>query len=65
MTTLNILVSDMGILQQKLGIFETKFGVKSQEFYDALVQGDLDEFDALDDFRMEFIEWSALFKTLA
>jgi hypothetical protein len=27
------------------------------------VAGELDEFDALDDYRMEFIEWLALHKT--
>ncbi|MEZ4709813.1 MAG: hypothetical protein R3A44_21590 [Caldilineaceae bacterium] len=63
MTTLNVLLSDMSRLQQQLGTFEAKFGVKSPEFFAALMRGDLDEFDALDDFRMEFIEWSALYKT--
>ena len=26
-------------------------------------RGDLEEFDALDDYRMEFVEWLALYKT--
>jgi hypothetical protein len=28
-----------------------------------MMRGDLEEFDALDDYRMEFIEWLALYKT--
>ncbi len=39
-------------------------GVKSPEFYQAITSGELDEFDALDDYRMEFIEWLSLYKTL-
>ena len=28
-----------------------------------MIRGDLERFDALDDYRMEFIEWLALYKT--
>ena len=28
-----------------------------------MVRGDLEEFDALDDYRMDFVEWLALYKT--
>ena len=28
-----------------------------------MMDGDLDEFDALDDYRMDFIQWLALYKT--
>jgi len=27
------------------------------------MRGDLEEFDALDDYRLQFIEWLALYKT--
>ena len=40
--------------------FEAKFGVKSKDFYDAMVRGEMEEFDALDEYRMEFVEWLAL-----
>ena len=63
MTTLTVLMTDMNHLETTLGNFEAKFGVKSQDFYLAFTNGELDEFDALDDFRMEFIQWSALYKT--
>ena len=63
MTSLNDLVSDLNKLEAQLSRFETRFGVKSQEFYEAMVRGDLEEFDALDVYRMDFVEWLALYKT--
>ncbi len=63
MTALTNLVRDLSKLEAELGRFETRFGVKSQEFYQSMMRGDLEEFDALDDYRMEFVEWLALYKT--
>jgi len=63
MSSLSILVQDMSRLEAQLSSFETKFGVKSSDFSKAMLAGELDEFDALDDYRMEFIEWLALYKT--
>ena len=60
---LNDLLKDMGRLEAQLQRFEARFGVKSQDFYDAMERGDLEEFDALDDYRMDFVEWLALYKT--
>jgi hypothetical protein len=62
-TPLNALVEDMSRLEAQLSRFETQFGVKSHDFYTAMTRGDLEEFDALDDYRMVFIEWLALYKT--
>ncbi len=63
MTSLSLLLKDMNQLEAELGRFETKFGVQSQDFYAAMMRGDLEEFDALDEYRMAFIEWLALYKT--
>jgi len=63
MTTLNILLLDMNRLAVQLSNFETRFGVKSSDFYTAMLAGELEEFDELDDYRMEFVEWLALYKT--
>jgi len=57
------LIEDMSRLEMKLHTFETKFGVKSADFYEAMTRGELEEFEALDEYRMEFIEWLALYKT--
>jgi hypothetical protein len=53
----------MSRLETELHRFETRFGVKSPDFYEAMTQGDMEEFDALDEYRMEFVEWLALYKT--
>ena len=60
---LNDLLKDIGKLETELRRFEARFGVRSKDFYDAMQRGDLEEFDALDDYRMEFVEWLALYKT--
>jgi hypothetical protein len=57
------LILDMTRLETELRRFEEKFGVKSAEFYQAITAGELEEFDALDDYRMDFVEWLALYKT--
>ena len=63
MASLKELLKDMSKLETELSCFETRFGVKSQDFYTAMMHGDLEEFDALDEYRMDFIEWLALYKT--
>jgi len=63
MTSLNVLLADMSRLNAELSRFETRFGVKSNDFYAAMERGDLEEFDALDEYRQDFIEWQALYKT--
>lgn len=57
------LIQDMVKLENELRRFEEQFGVKSAEFYQAITAGELEEFDALDDYRMTFVEWLALYKT--
>ena len=61
--SLKDLLRDMGKLETNLQRFEARFGVKSQDFYDAMLRGELEEFDALDDYRMDFVVWLALYKT--
>jgi hypothetical protein len=61
--SLNELLQNMGRLESQLQRFESKFGVKSADFYDAMMRGKLAEFDALDEHRMAFIEWLALYQT--
>lgn len=63
MTALHELLSDMRQLENKLADFEVRFGVRSSDFYQAMVAGDLEEFDTLDEYRMTFIEWLTLYKT--
>ena len=57
------LISDMAQLEIEFSRFEKIFGVKSNEFFQAMTTGKLEEFDALDEYRMDFVEWLALYKT--
>ena len=61
--SLTDLLADIGTLESELRRFELRFGVKSPDFYAAMMRGDLEEFDALDEYRMDFVEWLALYKT--
>ena len=63
MVELHELVNDIGVIEKQLNRFESKYGVLSSEFYQAFTSGELSEFDAYDEYRMEFIEWAALCKT--
>ena len=62
MASLQMLITDMNQLEGDLSRFELKFGVKSKDFYAAMITGALDEFDALDDYRMDFVEWLGLYE---
>ena len=63
MITTHDLLHDTLQLENELSHFEVKFGMHSADFYAAMMRGDLEEFDALDDYRMTFLEWLALYKT--
>jgi hypothetical protein len=63
MIELRELIDDMGAVEKQLRCFESKYGVLSDEFYQAFTNGELAEFDAYDEYRMEFIEWAALYQT--
>jgi hypothetical protein len=64
MIELRELVNDIGAIEKQLRRFESKYSVLSQEFYQAFTDGELSEFDAYDEYRMEFLEWAALYQTL-
>ncbi len=63
MSLIQALLQDMHTIETELSQFESKFGVLSQDFYIAMTRGDLEEFDALDDYRMEFVHWMGLYET--
>ena len=63
MASLKELVRNMSQLERELGQFEARFGIKSPEFYAAIMAGELEAFDALDEYRMDFIRWLSLYKT--
>lgn len=63
MNELHELVNDIGTVEKQLRQFERTYGILSDEFYQAFISGELSEFDAYDEYRMEFLEWAALYQT--
>ena len=55
MIELRELVSDLCIVDKQLRCFESKYGVLSHEFYQTFTSDELSEFDAYDEYRIEFI----------
>jgi len=63
MVKLRELIHDIGIAEKQMYHFESKYGVLSHEFYRAFISGELSEFDAHDEYRMDFLQWAALYQT--
>jgi hypothetical protein len=63
MVELGELIHDIGVVENQLSHFESKYNVLSHEFYRAFTSGELSEFDAYDEYRMDFLEWAALCQT--
>jgi len=63
MVELRELIHDIGAVEKQMYHFESKYGVLSHEFYRAFISGELSEFDAYDEYRMDFLEWAALCQT--
>jgi small ligand-binding sensory domain FIST len=54
MASLTELVRNMSQLEKEMAQFEAQFGIKSPEFYKAMMAGELEAFDALDEYRIRF-----------
>jgi len=44
-------------------LYEEKYGVLSEDFYEALMSGELAEFDAYDETRRDFSRWKGIYET--
>jgi hypothetical protein len=49
----------MKLLERRLTLYEEKYGVLSEDFYAALVAGELAHYDAFDETRTDFSRWKA------
>ena len=63
MSTLHELVHSIGNIEREMQVFENKYDLLSDEFFQLFNAGELSEFDAHDEYRMDFVEWSALCRT--
>lgn len=57
------LVIEMKLLERRLTLYEEKYGVLSEDFYSALMSGELEEYDAFDETRTDFSRWKGIYET--
>ncbi len=57
------LVFEMKVLERRLTLYEEKYGVLSEDFYDALMAGKFERYDAFDETRTDFSRWKGIYET--
>ncbi len=57
------LVIEMKLLERRLTLYEEKYGILSEDFYAALLAGQLADYDAYDETRADFSRWKGIFET--
>ncbi|MBE0409640.1 MAG: hypothetical protein IBX69_07905 [Anaerolineales bacterium] len=57
------LVLEMKMLERRLTLYEEKYGILSQDFYNALINGQLERYDEFDETRADFSRWKGIFET--
>ncbi len=57
------LVIEMKLIERRISLYEEKYGVLSADFYDALMSGQLAEYDAYDETRADFSRWKGIYET--
>ncbi len=57
------LVVEMKLLERRMTLYEEKYGILSEDFYSALMEGKLAEYDAHDETRADFSRWKGIYQT--
>jgi hypothetical protein len=57
------LVLELKLLERRLTLYEEKYGVLSEDFYRALMAGELARYDEFDESRADFSRWKGLYET--
>ena len=57
------LIIEMKLLERRLILYEEKYGVLSEDFYAALMAGELERYDAFDETRADFSRWKGTYET--
>lgn len=60
---LNELVIEMKMIERRLTLYEEKYGILSQDFYHALMSGELEQYDEFDETRSDFSRWKGIYET--
>lgn len=61
--TLYELVLELKLLERRLTLYEERYGVLSEDFYRALMAGELTRYDEFDESRVDFSRWKGLYET--
>ena len=56
-------VIELKQLERRLTLYEEKYGVLSEDFYTALVAGQLSRYDEYDETRTDFSRWKGIYET--
>ena len=57
------LVIEMKLLERRLTLYEEKYGILSEDFYVALLAGELSSYDEYDETRADFSRWKGIYET--
>ena len=57
------LVVEMKMLERRLTLYEEKYGILSEDFYRALINGLLEQYDEYDETRADFSRWKGIYET--
>ncbi len=57
------LIIEMKLLERRLTLYEEKYGILSEDFYAALMAGELARYDAYDETRADFSRWKGIHET--
>jgi len=57
------LVIEMKLLERRLTLYEEKYGILSEDFYAALLAGQLTRYDEYDETRTDFSRWKGVYET--
>ena len=57
------LVIEMKLLERRLTLYEEKYGILSEDFYAALMSGQLARYDEYDETRTDFSRWKGIYET--
>jgi hypothetical protein len=57
------LVIEMKLLERRLTLYEEKYGILSEDFYAALMAGQLARYDEYDETRSDFSRWKGIYET--
>ncbi len=57
------LVIEIKQAERRLTLYEEKYGILSEDFYGALMAGQLERFDEMDESRADFSRWQGIYET--